>query len=203
LTPGQVLYEPGVFMQSAYFPETAVVSILSMDTSGTSIEVSVVGDEGMIGLPIVLKSNRLPYRIVVHGPGLAWKVKADVLRREFDRCSVFHQLVLQYAHTLIVHLSQSSVCNRFHTVPQRLSRWLLMSQDRGRSNQIRSTQESLAQMLGVNRGSASQAASALQKAGLIHYLRGQITIVNRSGLEAASCECYRIVSAEAERFFRA
>jgi CRP-like cAMP-binding protein len=189
-------------MQSAYFPDTAIVSILSLDASGTSIEVSLVGDDGMIGLPIVLRSNRIPYRVVVQGPGLAWKLKADVLRKEFDRCDSMHKLVLQYAHSLIVHLSQSSACNRFHTVQQRLARWLLTSQDRARSGKLQSTQESLSQMLGVNRGSASQAASALQKAGLIHYLRGQITIVNRPGLEAASCECYRIVGAEVARFFR-
>jgi CRP-like cAMP-binding protein len=190
------------YAQAAYFLDTATVSILSVDRDGTSIEVSLVGDEGMVGMPIVLRSSRVPYRIVVQRPGIAWKMKADVLLREFDRCGPLHKLVLQYAHTLIMHLAQSAACNRFHTVQQRLSRWLLTSQDRTRSNEIRSTQEFLSQMLGVNRGSASQAASALQKAGLIRYLRGQITIVDRPGLEAASCECYRIVKAEVDRFFR-
>jgi CRP-like cAMP-binding protein len=202
LTSGQVLYEPGVVMLSAYFLDTAIVSMLSLAKDGTSIEVSLVGDEGVIGMPIVLRSLRVPYRIVVQGAGVAWKMKADVLRREFDRCAALHKLVLQYAHTLIVHLSQLSACNQFHTVQQRLCRWLLTSQDRTRSNEIRSTQEFLSQMLGVNRGSASQAASALQKAGLIRYLRGQITILDRSGLEEAACECYGIVRAEIDRFFR-
>ena len=201
LRPGQVLYEPGVGMQSAYFLETAIVSILSLAQDGTSIEVSLVGDEGLIGMPIVLRSRGVPYRVVVQSPGIAWRMKGDVLRREVDRCQALHKLVMQYAHTLIVHLSQSSACNRFHNVKQRLSRWLLTSQDRARSSEIHSTQEFLSQMLGVNRGSASQAASALQRAGHIRYLRGKITILDRRGLEAASCECYRIVRNETDRFF--
>ena len=202
LSSGQVLYEPGGVMPSAYFLDTAIVSILSLAEDGTSIEVSVVGDEGVIGIPIVLRSHGLPYKIVVQGSGLAWKMKADVLRKEFDRCGPLHTLVLHYLHTLMVALSQSGACNRFHTIRQRFCRWVLTSQDRARSSEIRSTQEFLSQMLGVNRGSASQAASALQRAGLISYRRGRITILNRSGLEAAACECYRIVKREFDRFFR-
>ena len=202
LSSGQVLYEPGGVMPSAYFLDTAIVSILSLAEDGTSIEVSVVGDEGVIGIPIVLRSHGLPYKIVVQGSGLAWKMKADVLRKEFDRCGPLHTLVLHYLHTLMVALSQSGACNRFHTIRQRFCRWVLTSQDRARSTEIRSTQEFLSQMLGVNRGSASQAASALQRAGLISYRRGRITILNRSGLEAAACECYRIVKREFDRFFR-
>ena len=202
LKSGQVLYEPGAVMQSAYFLDTAIVSILSVAKDGTSIEVSLVGDEGVIGLPIVLRSYGLPYRIIVQTPGNAWKMKADLLRKEFDRCGSLHKAVLHYTHTLIVHLSQSGACNRFHTIKQRLCRWLLTSQDRARSSVLNSTQEVLSQMLGVNRGSASQAASGLQRLGLIRYHRGQITILNRSGLEAAACECYRIVKVEFDRFFR-
>ncbi len=190
-------------MHSAYFLDTAIVSILSLAEDGTSIEVSVVGDEGLIGIPIVLRSHGLPYRVIVQAPGTAWRMKADVLRKEFDRCGPFHKVVLHYLHTLIVVLSQSGACNRFHTIQQRLCRWLLTSQDRARSNEIQSTQEFLSQVLGVNRSSASQAASALQRAGLIGYRRGRITILNRSGLEAAACECYRIVKGEFDRFFRA
>jgi CRP-like cAMP-binding protein len=203
LSSGQVLYEPGGDMPSAYFLETAIVSILSMAEDGTSIEVSVVGDEGVIGIPIILRSHGLPYKIVVQGSGIAWRMKADVLRREFDRCGPFHTLVLHYLHTLIVALSQSGACNQFHTIRQRFCRWVLTSQDRARSSEIKSTQEFLSQMLGVNRSSASQAASALQRAGLISYRRGRITILNRSGLEAAACECYRIVKGEFDRLFRA
>ena len=162
----------------------------------------MVGDEGVVGLPIVLRSHGLPYRIIVQGPGVAWRMRADVLRKEFDLCGPLHKLLLQYVHTLIVYLSQSSVCNRFHTIQQRLCRWLLISQDRARSGEINSTQEVLSQILGVNRGSANQAASALQRAGLIRYRRGQIAILDRSGLEAAACECYRVVKREADRFFR-
>jgi CRP-like cAMP-binding protein len=203
LKSGQVLYEPGGVMHSAYFLDTAIVSILSMAKDGTSIEVSLVGDEGVIGLPIILRSHGLPYRIIAQGPGVAWRMKADLFRKEFDRCGSLHKFVLHYAHTLIVQLSQSSACNAFHTIQQRLCRWLLTAQDRARSPEITSTQEFLSQMLGVNRGSASQAASTLQRAGLIRYRRGRITILNRSGIEAAACECYRIVRFEFERFFRA
>jgi CRP-like cAMP-binding protein len=203
LSSGQVLYEPGAVMPLAYFLETAIVSILSLAEDGTSIEVSVVGDEGVIGIPIVLRSHGLPYKIVVQGSGIAWRMKAAVLRREFDRCGPLHTLVLHYLHTLIVVLSQSGACNRFHTIRQRFCRWVLTSQDRARSSEIQSTQEFLAQMLGINRGSASQAAGALQRAGLISYRRGRITILNRSGLEAAACECYRIVKGEFARLFPA
>jgi CRP-like cAMP-binding protein len=129
-------------------------------------------------------------------------MKADVLRREFDRCGPLHKLVLHYLHTLIVVLSQSGACNRFHTTRQRLCRWLLTSQDRARSGEIQSTQELLSQMLGVNRGSASEAASALQSEGLISYRRGRITILDRPALEAAVCACYRVVKGEFDRFFR-
>jgi CRP-like cAMP-binding protein len=202
LNAGQVLYEPGGTMQWAYFPDTAIVSILSQAEDGTSIEVSLVGGEGVIGIPIVLRSHVLPYRIVVQGPGTAWRMKADVLRKEFDRCSQLHKLLLHYLHTLIVQLSQSSACNQFHTTRQRLCRWLLTSQDLSGSSELQSTQEFLSQMLGVNRSSANQAARSLQRAGLIRYRRGRITILNRAGLETAACECYRIIRSEFDRFFR-
>jgi CRP-like cAMP-binding protein len=203
LKSGQVLYEPGAVMPSAYFLETAVVSVLSLAEDGTSLEVSVIGDEGMIGVPIVLGSHGFPYRIVVQGSGTAWRMKADVLRKEFYLCGPLHKLILRYLHTLIVFLSQASACNRFHTVQQRLCRWLLTSQDRAESDEIESTQEFLSQMLGVNRGSANQAAGALQRAGLIRYRRGRISILDRSGLEAVVCECYRIVKGEVDRLFPA
>ena len=203
LKSGQVLYEPGDVMQSAYFLDTAIASILSVAEDGTSIEVSVVGDEGLVGVPIILRTQALPYKVIVQAPGVAWRMKADVLRREFDRCGRLHKLVLHYVHTLIVVLSQSGACNRFHSIQQRLCRWLLTSQDRARSSEIESTQELLSQTLGVNRASASQAASALRRTGLISYRRGRITILDRPGLEAAACECYRIVRGEFDRFFHA
>lgn len=198
---GQVLYEPGTVEQWAYFLETAIVSSLFLAADGTSIEVSSVGMEGMIGVPTVLKSRSVPYRIVVQQPGTALRIKADVVRKEFDRCGAFHTSLLNYVHILIVQLSQSSVCNRFHTIRERLCRWLLASHDRATSNELRFTQEFLAQMLGVNRGSANEAASALQTAGLIRYRRGRITVHDRAGLEAAACECYHFVKAEFDRFF--
>jgi CRP-like cAMP-binding protein len=201
LEAGQILYEPGSAMSSVYFLETAIVSILFLAEDGTSIEVSSVGAEGMIGVPIILKSHAAPYRIVVQGLGTASRMKSDVLRKEFDRCGALHKSLLHYLHILIVQLTQSSACNRFHTTRERLCRWLLTSQDRAGSHEVKSTQEFLAQMLGVNRGSASEAASALQRAGLIRYRRGQIAILDRAGLEAAACECYQVVRGEFDRFF--
>jgi CRP-like cAMP-binding protein len=201
LKADQVLYEPGGMMQWAYFLDTASVSILSQAENGTSIEVSLVGSEGVIGIPIILGSFELPYRVVVQEPGTARKMTADVLRKEFDRCRQLHDLLLHYVHTLIVQLAQSSACNQFHTTRQRLSRWLLASQDLRESSELRSTQELLSQMLGVNRGSANQAAASLQRAGLIRYRRGRITILDRSGLETAACDCYRIIRTEFDRFF--
>ncbi len=188
-------------MQWAYFLETAIVSILFLAADGTSIEVSAVGMEGMIGIPIVLKSHSAPYRMLVQQPGTALRMKADVLRKEFDRCGVFHTSLLNYVHILLVQLSQSSACNRFHTIRERLCRWLLASHDGAGSNELNFTQEFLAQMLGVNRGSANEAASALQTAGLIRYRRGRITILDRAGLEATACECYHVVKGEFDRFF--
>lgn len=202
LKADQVLYEPGGMMQWAYFLDTARVSILSQAENGSSIEVSLVGSEGVIGIPIVLRSLKLPYRVVVQGPGTAWRMKADALQKEFDRCGPLHGLLLHYVHTLIVQLAQSSACNQFHTTRQRLCRWLLAAQDLIGSSDLRSTQEFLSQILGVNRGSANQAAGSLQRAGLIRYRRGRITILNRSGLETAACECYRIIRTETDRFFR-
>jgi CRP-like cAMP-binding protein len=202
LKSGQVLYEPGGSTHWAYFLETAIASILSQAEDGSTIEVSLVGREGIIGIPIFLRSQLLPYRIVVQGPGTAWKMKADALRKEFDLCGHLHNLLLYYVHTLIVQLSQSSACNQFHTTRQRLCRWLLTSQDLAGSNELRSTQEFLSQMLGVNRGSANQAARSLQRTGLIRYRRGRITILNRSGLDTAACECYRIIRREFDRLFR-
>jgi CRP-like cAMP-binding protein len=201
LKADQVLYEPGGTMQWAYFLDTASVSILSQAENGNSIEVGLVGREGVIGIPIIFRSLSLPYRVVVQGPGTAWRMKAGVLRKEFDRCGPLHELLLYYVHTLIVQLAQSGACNQFHTTRQRLCRWLLASQDLWGSSELRSTQELLSQMLGVNRSSANQAAGSLQRAGLIRYRRGRITILDRSGLETAACECYRIIRTETERFF--
>src|SRR5574337_304094 len=201
LRSGQVLSEPGAVMQYAYFPDTAIVSILSLAEEGTSIEVSLVGNEGVIGIPIVLRSGTAPYRMIVQNPGVAWRMRAEALRKEFDLCGPLHGALMHYIHTLIVQLSQSGVCNRFHTLRQRLCRWLLSTQDRAGSNELQATQEFLAQMLGVNRGSASAAASALQKARHIRYSSGRITILNRPGLEAATCQCYRVIKSEFDRFF--
>ena len=201
LKDGQVLYEAGRTLQYAYFLDTAMVSLLSAIEDGATCEVNLVGNEGVLGFEIFLRAKAIPYRAMVRVPGSARRMKADVLRHEFDQCGLLHDQLLRYLHVLIVQLSQSGVCSRFHTVEHRLCRWLLAAQDRVQSSDLEFTQEFLSQILGGHRGTVSEAAGGLQKAGLIRYSRGHISILDRKGLEAASCECYRIIKKEFDRFF--
>jgi CRP-like cAMP-binding protein len=201
LKDGQVLYEAGGTLRYAYFLDTAMVSLLSVIEGGATCEVNLIGNEGVLGIQIFLKAKTVPYRAMVRVPGSARRMKADVLREEFDHCGPLHDSLLRYLHVLITQLSQSGVCSRFHTVEHRLCRWLLAAQDRVQSSNLEFTQEFLSQMLGGHRGSVSEAAAGLQKAGLIRYSRGHISILNRKGLEASSCECYRIIKKEFDRFF--
>jgi CRP-like cAMP-binding protein len=201
LKTGQILYEPHGRIGYAYFPETAVVSILSMVEEGATVEVSLVGNEGIIGIPIFLKSNSIPYRALVQRSGSSLRMEAHLLRAESDQCGPFHDLMHHYLHTLIVELSQSGACNRFHTVEQRLCRLLLATLDRMISEDLEFTHEMLAEMLGVNRSTASLTAGALQKRGLIEYTRGRLKILDRHGLEAAVCECYWVNLNEFRRLF--
>jgi CRP-like cAMP-binding protein len=197
----QILYESGETIRYAYFLDSAIVSMLSVTEEGATIEVGLVGNEGILGVPIFLRASEMPYRAMVQGSGTARRMRADLLREVFDRCGPLHDLLLRYLHVLVIQLSQAGVCNRFHNVEQRLCRWLLMALDRSESKDLQFTQEFLSQMLGVQRDGISMAAGTLQKAGLIRYSRGHITILDRKGLEAAACECYRIVKEEFDRFF--
>jgi CRP-like cAMP-binding protein len=197
----QILYEAGEAIRYAYFLDSAVVSMLSVTEEGSTLEVGLVGNEGILGVPIFLRAREMPYRAIVQASGTARRMKSEVLREEFDQCGPLHDLLLRYLHVLVIQLSQAGVCNRFHNVEQRLCRWLLMAHDRAKSGDLRFTQEFLSQMLGVQRDGISMAAGTLQKAGLIRYSRGHITILDRKGLEAATCECYRIVKEEFDRFF--
>ncbi len=198
---GLVLGEPGAVMHSAYFLETAVVSAFSLAQDGTSLEVSVVGNEGMVGVPIVLGSYGFPYRTAVQRSGNRLEDEGRCASEGVLSLRSVSPATLRYVHTLIVVLSQSSSLQSVSQLQQRLSRWLLESQDRAASGEMEFTQELLSQMLGVNRASANQAAAALQRAGFIRYRRGRITVLNRVGLEGAACECYRIVKSEVDRFF--
>ena len=201
LQAGQKLYESGEPARYAYFPESALISLLLVTEAGTSVEVRVIGREGMLGVPIFLQSETMPYRAIVRTAGSARSMKSDILKEEFSLCGPFHHLLLRYLHVLVVQLSQLSVCNRFHSVGQRLCRWLLAAQDRVKLAELKFTQDFISQMLGTDRTSVTAAAGVLQKAGLIRYSRGRITILNREGLGAAACECHRIVKKEFDRLF--
>jgi len=202
LQAGQKLYESGEPARYAYFPESAMISLLLVTEAGTSVEVRVIGREGMLGVPIFLQSETMPYRAIVRTAGSARSMKSDLLKEEFSLCGPFHHLLLRYLHVLVVQLSQLSVCNRFHSVGQRLCRWLLAAQDLVKRTELKFTQDFISQMLGTDRTSVTAAAGVLQKAGLIRYSRGRITILNREGLGAAACECHRIVKKEFDRLFR-
>jgi CRP-like cAMP-binding protein len=198
-----VLCEAGNTIRQAYFLMGGLVSLLSTTEDGKTIEVGMIGTEGMVGIPIILGMSVAPYRTTVQVPITALSIKAGALRDEFNRGGVLQNMLLRYTNTLITQLSQSAVCNRFHTAEERLCRWLLISCDRMQCNTIRLTQETISQMLGAPRTGVTLAASALQKEGLITYSRGKITIIDAHGLEAAACECYRIVRKEFEHFLAA
>lgn len=193
LTAGKILYNAGDPVRYAYFPKGGMVSLLSVTEDGRTIEVGMIGSEGMAGVPVVLRSSEAPYQVMVQLAGNALRIRGGPLRDEFDRGGKLQDLLLRYTHTLLVQVAQSAACNRFHSVEERLCRWLLISRDRVQTDTLQLTQEFLSYMLGVPRTSVTMIAGTLQKEGLIRYSRGRITILSRRGLEAASCECYRRV----------
>jgi CRP-like cAMP-binding protein len=199
LSPGKVLFAAGEEVCHAYFPLSGMASLLSSTEDDRSVEVAVVGNEGMLGIPVVLRVGRSPYLIMAQLPTEALVIRADTLRSEFDRGGQLRELILKHALALLTQLAQSAACHRFHTVEQRMARWLLMTRDRAGSDSFRLTQEFLSYMLGVPRTSISAFAAAMQKAGLIAYSRGSITVLDARGLEAASCDCYRVVMREIAR----
>jgi CRP-like cAMP-binding protein len=190
LTPGKILYNAGEAVRHAYFPKSGVVSLLSITEEGRTIEVGMIGNEGMVGIPIILRSDLAPYQVVVQLAGDALRVRGAALRAEFNRGGGLQDLLLRYTHSLLIQVTQAAACNRFHTVQERLCRRLLVSRDRVQSDTLQLTQESLSHMLGVPRTSVTMIAGDLQKEGLIRCGRGRITILDRALLEAASCECY-------------
>ncbi|HXG67049.1 MAG TPA: Crp/Fnr family transcriptional regulator [Blastocatellia bacterium] len=193
LPSGKVLYHVGDLIREVYFPDRGMASLLAATADGAAIEVGLVGKEGMLGLPIVLGMPTTPYHVVIEVPGTAMRMNASLLREACARHELLRDRLLRYTYTLLTQISQSAVCHHFHTLEERLCRRLLTTCDRAQANTFRLTQERLSQILGARRQSVSEVAAALQKAGLIHYFRGQMTIIDREGLEALACECYEIV----------
>ncbi|MBD1841814.1 Crp/Fnr family transcriptional regulator [Coleofasciculus sp. FACHB-64] len=192
----QVLYELGVPIEYVYFPQQGIVSLLSVLEDGSTVEAGMVGNDGMVGLPIILGGNKTSNRALVQVAGNGMRMKAEQLRSEFKRGGVLQSLLLRYTQALLTQVSQGVACNRLHTIEERLARWLLTVQDRVESDQFPLTQEFIAQMLGTRRSGVTVAAGTLSKAGTIRYSRGKITILNQGDLEAISCECYGIIKAE-------
>jgi CRP-like cAMP-binding protein len=196
---GEVVYESGGRMEHIYFPTTAIVSLLYTMENGSSAEMGVAGNEGLVGIALFMGGDTTPNRAVVQGAGGAVRMKAGLLRDEFGRGGPFQRLLLRYTQALITQMSQTAVCNRLHTLEQQLCRWLLLMRDRLDSDELVMTQELIANMLGVRREGVTVAAGRLQEQGLISYVRGRIQLLDRRGLEATVCECYRVVRDEYDR----
>jgi len=196
---GEVLYEPGTQMRHVYFPTTCIVSLLYVMEDGASAEIAVVGNEGIVGVSLFMGGESTTSRAVVQSAGHAYRLKGQLLKDEFYRAGPMQNLLLRYTQALLTQMAQTAVCNRHHTVDQQLCRWLLLSLDRLPSNDLTMTQELIANMLGVRREGVTEAAGELQRAGLIEYRRGHITVLDRAGLEARVCECYAVVKKELDR----
>jgi CRP-like cAMP-binding protein len=196
---GHVLYESGAALAHVYFPTTAIVSLLYVMEDGASAEIAVVGNEGIVGVSLFMGGESTPSRAVVQSAGHGFRLKANVMKEEFDRAGPVLHLLLRYTQALITQMAQTAVCNRHHTLDQQLCRWLLLSLDRLQGNQLMMTQELIANMLGVRREGVTEGALKLQHAGLISYARGHITVLDRKGLEKRSCECYSVVKKEYDR----
>jgi CRP-like cAMP-binding protein len=198
---GQIVYQPGQRIDYCYFPTNSVVSLLCTMQDGLTAEMGLVGNEGVLGVALFLGGESTCSRALVPVAGDAFRLPAKVLQEEFARSAPLQHLLLRYTQALITQISQTAVCNRLHSVEQRLCRWLLLCHDRRDSSELLMTQELIASMLGGRRESVTVAAGHLQDAGLIHYSRGHIRILDRIGLEANVCECYRVVENECDRLF--
>jgi CRP-like cAMP-binding protein len=196
---GEVVYESGGQQSFIYFPTTAIISLLYLMENGSSAEMGVAGNEGLVGVALFMGGNTVPNRAVVQSAGEALRMKSKVLQDEFARGGTFQRLLLRYTQALMTQMSQTAVCNRLHTIEQQLCRWLLLSHDRLNSDELVMTQELIANMLGVRREGVTVAAHRLQENGLISYVRGRIRILDRRGLEATVCECYNVVKDEYDR----
>ena len=196
---GRVVYESGQQLSRAYFPTTSIVSLLYVMEDGASAEISIVGNEGLVGIALFMGGETTPSRAVVQSAGWAYRLDARVLKDEFGRAGPVQRLFLRYTQALITQMAQTAVCNRHHSIDQQLCRWLLLSMDRLPSNELKMTQELIANMLGVRRAGVTEAAMKLQEARLIRYSHGHIEVLDRSGLERRVCECYGVVKREFDR----
>ena len=196
---GKALYESGDKMNHVYFPTTAIVSLLYELEDGGSAEIAVVGNDGIVGIALFMGGDTMLNRAVVQSAGHAFRLTGHVLKQEFNRAAELQHLLLRYTLALLTQMAQTAVCNRHHSVDMQLCRWLLLSLDRLESNVLNMTQELIANMLGVRREGVTEAAGRLQSAGLIHYQRGHITVLDRPGLEKRVCECYEVVRKEFRR----
>ena len=196
---GKVLYESGDVMRHVYFPTNSIVSLLYVLADGASAEISVVGNDGIIGIALFMGGETTPSRAIVQSAGFAHRLAGQLLKDEFHRNGEVQLLLLRYTQALITQMAQTAVCNRHHSVDQQLCRWLLLSLDRLATNQLVMTQELIANMLGVRREGVTEAAGKLHKLGVIRYARGRITVLDRPKLEELCCECYAVVKKESDR----
>lgn len=196
---GRVLYKSGDTLRHVYFPTDSIVSLLYVMESGASAEISVVGNEGIVGISLFMGGESTPSRAVVQSAGSAYRLLGQRLKDEFNLHGETLTLLLRYTQALMTQMAQTAVCNRHHTIEQQLCRWLLLSIDRLSGNQLNMTQELIANMLGVRREGVTDAAGKLQKMGVIEYCRGHITVLDRAKLENLSCECYAVVKKETDR----
>lgn len=196
LNSGEILLEPQEPVKQVYFPQTAMISLVSIMLDGSTTEIGLVGNEGMIGLPAILGGKSTTSRTIVQISGSALQISADIIRQEFLRGENLQQILLLYTQALLTQVSQSAACNRQHNIEERLARWLLSVQDCVLQDELLLTQEFIANMLGTRRSGVTVAAGILQQAGMIRYSRGKITIINQSRLEETACECYRLVQDE-------
>ncbi|MCC5862968.1 MAG: Crp/Fnr family transcriptional regulator [Gammaproteobacteria bacterium] len=196
---GKCLYESGDELSHVYFPTDSIVSLLYVMEDGASAEISVVGNEGVVGVSLFMGGGSTPSRAVVQSGGQSYRLPARLVRQEFDRHGDLLVVMLRYTQALITQMAQTAVCNRHHTIDQQLCRWLLMSLDRLPGNTLVMTQELIANMLGVRREGVTEAAGRLQRLGVITYRRGHITVLDRPTLEKLTCECYEVVKRETDR----
>ena len=200
LAHSEILYEPDDSISHVYFLNSGMASLVSVTDEGKSIEVGIIGREGMVGFQIVLEASTINDRVLIQTQGTAVRMRADIFKDELTRQGLLHTLLLRYTQAQMIQIRQSVVCNRFHLVEKRLARWLLTSCDRTGLDDLPLTQDFLSLMLGASRPDVNVAAVALQRAGLIRHTRGKVTILNREGLESVSCECYRIIRKEFDWF---
>ena len=196
---GHVLYESGLALDNVYFPTTSIISLLYVMENGASAEIAVVGNEGIVGISLFMGGGSTPSRAVVQSAGHGFRVPGKFLKAEFNGSGPVMHLLLRYTQALITQMAQTAVCNRHHSLDQQLCRWLLLSLDRLRGDELVMTQELIANMLGVRRGGVTETALKLQESGLIQYARGRIRVLDRKGLEKRTCECYAVVKKEYDR----